>query len=198
MTTTHNQTFTPPLRLYSASGKTEIKKRVWNITPDTIVAENTQQMGYIGQYQLEEVWKRYNNRIYISNYGYVALFETQDEQNNAKEVLGDIQRWVDMNDTARNLIYQHTKIPENKYSKGCKVWLYITGKNGGSVHTMVAETFLEKPDNWQPDWQVHHIDNNSYNNSVANLIWLPPESHASYHRIFHPMSHKGEINFNDK
>ena len=190
------QIFTPPLRVYTELGKTEVKRRLYYpALRSAAIVEDCEYMCYIGQCQIEEIWKKYNNRVYISNYGYVALFDTQDEQEQAQEILGEEQRWVDMNDVARNLIFEHTKIPDNKYAKGCKVWLYINGKDGGSVHTIVAEKFLEKPQDWQPDWVVHHIDNNSYNNSVANLMWLPPSSHKSDHRIFHPMSHKGLINF---
>lgn len=193
------QIFDPYLRVYTETGKTEVKKRIWAITPDAnAIVENCEYMPYIGQYQIEEIWKKYNNRVYISNYGYVALFETQDTQKQAQEILGEEQRWIDMSDMARNLIFKHTKIPDNKYATGCKVWLYINGKDGGSVHTMVAEKFLEKPKDWQLDWVVHHIDNNSYNNSVTNLIWLPPSSHKTNHRIFHPMSHNGVINFHHK
>lgn len=54
---------------------------------------------------------------------------------------------------------------------------------------MVAEKFLKTPKG--KGYVVHHIDNNSYNNNVTNLIYLMAETHqGSPHRIFHPMSWK--------
>lgn len=43
------------------------------------------------------------------------------------------------------------------------------------VYQMVAETFLEKPDSGE--YQIHHITNNGYDNSVGNLIYLTKEQH---------------------
>lgn len=40
------------------------------------------------------------------------------------------------------------------------------------IHRLVAQHFLENPDNLS---DVHHIDNNPHNNDVSNLEWL---SHA--------------------
>lgn len=40
------------------------------------------------------------------------------------------------------------------------------------IHRLVAQHFLENPDNLS---DVHHIDNNPHNNDVSNLQWL---SHA--------------------
>lgn len=201
MTEVFTQKFNPPLKIYNTSGKVEIKERIWTLNPN-LVDKNIQHMGYIGQFQLEEVWKRHNERVYISNYGYIALFDTKEEREKAKTILGDIMRWVDMNNVARNLIYKYTQIPSNKYSKSCKVCLNIKGRKGGEIHKIVAENFLDKPEDWTTNWQVHHIDSNSYNNSVSNLIWLPPKTHHGCshgnHGIFHPMSYKGEINLHFK
>lgn len=45
------------------------------------------------------------------------------------------------------------------------------------VHKIVAETF--KPIDCQEKYEVHHIDGNSYNNSIENLIWLLKTNHRS-------------------
>lgn len=47
------------------------------------------------------------------------------------------------------------------------------------VHRLVAKAFLSNPDN-KP--QVHHIDNNSWNNRADNLMWVTLEEHKQIHR----------------
>lgn len=47
------------------------------------------------------------------------------------------------------------------------------------IHRLVAEYFLENPEN-KP--QVHHKDGCRINNSANNLIYLTPEEHRQEHR----------------
>jgi hypothetical protein len=68
-----------------------------------------------------------------------------------------------------------TIIPQ-KYDSEKKL-LYIPGHI--YVHKLVGETFLEKPNGLNTE--IHHIDNNGYNNNKENLIGLTPEQHASIH-----------------
>lgn len=48
------------------------------------------------------------------------------------------------------------------------------------VYTFVAKTFLGKKDG--DGLHVHHIDNNGYDCSVANLVLLTPQQHRAVHR----------------
>lgn len=50
----------------------------------------------------------------------------------------------------------------------------------GMVWNLVANTWLEKPNNCNKDiiFHVHHITNNGYDNNVENLIWLDRNTHA--------------------
>lgn len=59
------------------------------------------------------------------------------------------------------------------------------GKNGGyvrftvtkHVHRLVADAFIEKPDDCEKCW-VDHIDGNRSNNAVDNLRWVTPSENA--------------------
>lgn len=46
------------------------------------------------------------------------------------------------------------------------------------VHRLVAEAFLPNPEK-KP--HVHHIDHNTLNNHVDNLMWVTKEEHQTIH-----------------
>jgi hypothetical protein len=73
-------------------------------------------------------------------------------------------------------------IVETKEKKGL---LYIFEEI--PVHRLVGEIFLLKP--LGSSSQIHHIDNNGYNNNIKNLIRITSEQHASIHH------HMWENNF---
>ena len=62
--------------------------------------------------------------------------------------------------------------------------IMVLSKNGGycrititkHVHRLVAEAFIEKPDD--KSW-VDHIDGNRSNNSVENLRWVTPSENCT-------------------
>ena len=45
------------------------------------------------------------------------------------------------------------------------------------IHRLVAEAFIEKPENDEKCW-VDHIDGNRSNNNVENLRWVTPSENA--------------------
>lgn len=49
-----------------------------------------------------------------------------------------------------------------------------------TLHRLVAEAFLQNPENIQK-YQIHHKDGNRYNNNVQNLQWLTKEQHRKKH-----------------
>lgn len=185
------QKFLPSLKINTGIAKQEIKERIWIISKPVIVDNGIQEMGYMGQYQIEEVWKHYAKTIYVSNYGYVARIDEEK----ARTVFGSAlleklqsvegAKWrKDLNTAQKDLIRACNKVPTNKKYSGCQIWLQI---DRFDIHKMVAEKFMEKPEG--DGWAVHHIDNNSYNNSVTNLIWLKnKEEHWKNHSKLHPMS----------
>lgn len=182
------QTFNPPIRIHTGVGKTFIKSRIWLMDENAVVVDGIQNMGYMGQYQIEEVWKRYHKDrdLYVSNYGYVAKIAEDKAKKTFKsrtlEALdGDGASLAYLSEEEKELIKNSNQVPTNKKNSGCEIWLQIDGLD---IHVIVAEKFLDKP---QEAWGVHHIDNNSYNNSVQNLVWVTRGQHT---RGIHQMSHK--------
>ena len=51
------------------------------------------------------------------------------------------------------------------------------------VYRLVAETWCSSPDKPKEFNVVHHIDNNGYNNTPENLIWVTQEQHCKIHRL---------------
>ena len=63
--------------------------------------------------------------------------------------------------------------PFSNASSYPQVALYLNGKKKTYfVHRLIAETFLDNPDN-KP--HVHHIDGNRLNASLSNLQWVTQE-----------------------
>ncbi|MBO4924357.1 MAG: NUMOD4 motif-containing HNH endonuclease [Bacteroidales bacterium] len=56
----------------------------------------------------------------------------------------------------------------------CQV--HLGGNHTPRVHRLVAEAFLDNPDN-KP--QIDHIDGNPYNNAVSNLRYVSPSQNAA-------------------
>ena len=65
-----------------------------------------------------------------------------------------------------------------------KGWLVLEKYPSVFVYHLVAEAWLEYPKEGT-GWQVHHIDNDGYNNRIDNLIYVSDTTHS---RIHHPKS----------
>lgn len=203
------QRFTPPIRLCvgNKQNKIEVALRVWKLETNQMQNNISQDMGYIGQMQIEEVWKRYSTteknfrNTYISNYGYVAEIPDVEAKNLSHETQIKLESeggmaWKDFNDEDKRIFHdwlyknndeQH--LIKYKYCDDVNMRVCLCVKyKYKELHQMVAEKFLEKPEG--EGYWVHHIDNNSYNNNVTNLIYVKGNEHQSKHRDLHPMSRK--------
>ena len=67
--------------------------------------------------------------------------------------------------------------PETKYNK----YYYYTIRNKNYYqHRLLAEAWLDKPENWE-NLFIHHIDGNKQNNSLDNLEFIDPSEHRRLH-----------------
>lgn len=74
---------------------------------------------------------------------------------------------------------------EGRVRKDSTGQIMVLSKNGGysrititkHVHRLVADAFIEKPDDPGKCW-VDHIDGNRSNNHVSNLRWVTPSENA--------------------
>ena len=196
------QTFNPALRLCNpiSSHKIIVKERFWTIDMIDNSSVEMQNMGYIGRMQIEEVWKHYYKEYYLNNYGYVVKIADEDAEI-AKTIIpqklsqsdenSEGMRWVDFSEKVKELFRRNAYIPKNRMNSGNQVCMNITGNTAEyDIHRIVAKLFLIKPDDFDNEkYVVHHIDNNSYNNSVTNLIYMKSKTHLSEHRKLHPLSY---------
>lgn len=74
---------------------------------------------------------------------------------------------------------------EGRIRKDSTGQIMVLSKNGGycritiskHVHRLVAEAFVEKPDDCEKCW-VDHIDGNRSNNNASNLRWVTPSENC--------------------
>ena len=117
-----------------------------------------------------EVWKEYkakytnskNIKLEVSNFGRVRYSDT-------KEILEQV-------DVADLKGYLYLK-------DFCQVQKRLGFKfQDDCVYQMVAKTFLAKPLNNNCILDIHHIDNDGYNNQVENLMYITRDDHNRIHK----------------
>ena len=52
------------------------------------------------------------------------------------------------------------------------------------VHCIIAHTFY----GYKPGYDIHHLDENKFNNSLSNLVYLTSEEHRRLHKKGKPKS----------
>ena len=187
------QEFNPAIRIKNGGDDYSISKKVWEWDDEygyflKSIETNDGVIGipspiYMASAQIEEVWKRYRNTdVYISNLGYAMTFTDNEWKNEFGCNLSDFENGViykNLQQDGKKFIKAHILDLINK-KNSYEVDLYVPKYE--TIYSIVAELFLVK----QPDCNiVHHIDNNSYNNSVTNLVYIPKDKHIAK---LHPMS----------
>lgn len=208
------QHFKQYLSFYDGHEIKEINCRTWSHEGNDIMSVGkikgqTQEMGYMGAYQIQEIWKHagYFNienskkiwarvidenkpsdeiaHIYVSNYGYIAVFSKEEGEKFCPNIEG--VKISDLSNAQKEILKKRNIVPENRLNSGCEVCLNVladTNTYTWDIHRLVADNFLEKKSD---SWGVHHIDNNSYNNSVTNLVWV---TRAEHDKKLHPLTYK--------
>lgn len=128
----------------------------------------------------EEHWRPYDDHGYkkikeleVSNFGRVKITDTTGTY---------IAQQVEKN-------YPDEALNKGMLGRNGIGWLIIKKYRGLNVYRLVAETWLEKLNNHNDGWHVHHITNDGYDNRPENLIWMSNEDH---NKIKHFPGHNKE------
>jgi hypothetical protein len=85
--------------------------------------------------------------------------------------------------TGNNFIAQQMDVLDSRHNEG-----YLQLKEYpclGMVYCMVATAWIPNDDAKNGGWTVHHQDNNGYNNSPENLMWMKTTDHRCYFGKIH-------------
>lgn len=113
-----------------------------------------------------------------------------------------LERWKNIKDYPDYMVSDQGRVMSTKY-KGTRILAPRLGATGYffaalcsegvqksfAVHRLVAEAFLENPDN-KP--QVNHIDGNRKNNNISNLEWVTASENVKHAYKIGIMYRKGE------
>lgn len=108
----------------------------------------------------EEIWKDikdYEGLYQVSNYGRVKSLYKKTNFNTSKETI--LSPGIDKRGYLQVVIYKESK------------------PRGRRIHRLVAETFIENPENKRT---INHLDENKLNNKSNNLKWATDQENIDY------------------
>lgn len=126
---------------------------------------------------------------YISNclngsakqaYGYLWTYENKPEQNIDVSFFKQIDNHPDFLISIDGQIYNKTR---NSLLTPRKTGYYMSvvlDKKHYCIHRLLATYFIDKPENYNDNWIVNHIDGNKLNNHIDNLEWLSASDNTQH------------------
>lgn len=111
---------------------------------------------------MADTWGIFSNKRLMES----ILVKTIDGHSGKYRIDSDGNVWVKMKGTLVDNRYYH---------------VHLRGDGPGempTIHKLVAQAFIPNPEN-KPE--VHHIDGNTLNNHVGNLMWVTKEEHDAFH-----------------
>lgn len=130
--------------------------------------------------QKNEIWKKYDKKYWQ----YLIPKQKKSQYSYIKDILVSNLGNVKIQDNRTNDVSLIEQENDPNYPDG---YLRLKGYASlGHIYRIVARTFIlkereEPKDSMGKLYPIHHIDNNGYNNSVENLIYVSPEEHAKIH-----------------
>lgn len=126
----------------------------------------------------KEKWEKYSDIIpdlQISNLGRVRYKVANLDQVEEFKILDQVEEFK--NDEHKTHI-GYLQL-DKKQAEDLKIWKKI---KENYVYQLVAKVWLENPNDFGNEiYEIHHIDNDGYNNAVSNLIWVKKCQHGHIH-----------------
>lgn len=187
------QQFEPEFRIENSKGElVSVKYRQFTITEKNFIEEKwldkeeniIENLDNMGHYVVEEIWKHYKDDIWVSNLGYATRLKNKPAE--CKEKDGYFYfSFKEASQAIKKEIRCNIIDLNNKAGNDMEVDLWLLKYD--KIYHIVADLFLVK--NSDIKYNVHHIDNNSYNNSITNLFLVEGSLHKNSHWL-HPFSFK--------
>lgn len=138
-------------------------KTLYNNKIEEITAFNKQSEDLKG-----EDWKEYSKipKLKISNLGRIQYDDV---------ILNQVEEFK--NDESKTHI-GYLQLDKEQATE-LEIWSKI---KENYIYQLVANIWLDEPDDFENEiYEVHHIDNDGYNNTVDNLIWVKKCQHGHIH-----------------
>lgn len=121
---------------------------------------------------MQNIYNNYLNRLVI------FIISEKDKKTIWKEIPDTDGMYFVSNKGEVLSLYRNLPQKLTPYKRGRYLAVKLKGKNY-YIHKLVAQLFLTQPT--AKHKEIHHIDTNTYNNNVSNLIYLTHQQHIDIH-----------------